>query len=146
MIERHAIVQAARGWLGTPWVHQACLKGVGSDCIGLVAGVARELRIPEAAAFFNDGEIRGYGRQPNPKMLLRACDRYLDHASRSDADYGDIVLIRFDTDPMHFAIVSSDCPFYVIHALASAGKIVEHRVDDVWAARIMRVYRFRGVV
>ena len=41
-VRRAAIVAAARGWIGTPYRHQASLKGVGCDCLGLVRGVWRE--------------------------------------------------------------------------------------------------------
>src|SRR5438552_16583348 len=37
------IVAAARQWLGTPYAHQASLKGIGCDCLGLVRGVWRDL-------------------------------------------------------------------------------------------------------
>ncbi len=37
-----AAVEAVRGWLGTPYRHQASLKGEGADCLGLVRGVWRE--------------------------------------------------------------------------------------------------------
>ena len=36
------IVALARGWIGTPYQHQASLKGVGCDCLGLLRGVWRE--------------------------------------------------------------------------------------------------------
>jgi hypothetical protein len=36
---RALIVAAARGWLGTPYRHQASVKGEGADCLGLVRGV-----------------------------------------------------------------------------------------------------------
>ena len=34
-----AIVAEAREWIGTAWQHQASLKGVACDCVGLVRGV-----------------------------------------------------------------------------------------------------------
>jgi NlpC/P60 family putative phage cell wall peptidase len=37
------IVAEARSWIGTPYRHQASLKGVGCDCLGLVRGVWRAL-------------------------------------------------------------------------------------------------------
>ena len=40
---RERIVAAARGWIGTPYRHQASLKGVGCDCLGLLVGVWREV-------------------------------------------------------------------------------------------------------
>ena len=39
---RADIVALARGWLGTPYHHQASLKGVGCDCLGLIRGVYAE--------------------------------------------------------------------------------------------------------
>ncbi|MCU0817888.1 MAG: peptidase P60 [Beijerinckiaceae bacterium] len=39
---REEIVRVARGWIGTPYQHQASLKGVGADCLGLLRGVWRE--------------------------------------------------------------------------------------------------------
>ena len=47
VITKEAIVAEATSWLGTPYRHQASLKGVGCDCLGLLRGVWR--------AFF-DGE------------------------------------------------------------------------------------------
>lgn len=44
---RDEIVAAARGWIGTPYQHQASLKGVGADCLGLVRGVWRGIVGPE---------------------------------------------------------------------------------------------------
>ena len=44
------IVAAARGWIGTPYVHQASVKGAGTDCLGLVRGIWRELYGPEPEA------------------------------------------------------------------------------------------------
>ena len=38
---RNRIVCEARRWIGTPYRHQASLKGVGCDCLGLVRGVWR---------------------------------------------------------------------------------------------------------
>lgn len=40
MVTRKAIVNAARSWLGTPYHHQASLRGVGCDCLGLIRGLA----------------------------------------------------------------------------------------------------------
>jgi NlpC/P60 family putative phage cell wall peptidase len=43
----HRVVAAARDWIGTPYRHQASLKGVGCDCLGLIRGLWRELVGPE---------------------------------------------------------------------------------------------------
>ena len=42
-VTRTDIIAEARAWIGTPYRHQASLKGVGCDCLGLVRGVWRAL-------------------------------------------------------------------------------------------------------
>jgi NlpC/P60 family putative phage cell wall peptidase len=138
---RSDIVAAARLWLGTRFRHQASLRGIGTDCIGLIVGVARELGIPEAAAFDACADISGYGREPDPAMLLRACSTFL--APCASAMPGDILLLRFKLDPQHFAIMSA--PGYMIHAYAQARRVVENRIDDLWRSRIVGAYSYRGI-
>ena len=48
MGEGTTTVSIARTWIGTPYHHQASIRGVGADCIGLVRGVYRELAGREA--------------------------------------------------------------------------------------------------
>jgi len=43
-IDATHIIAAVRGWIGTPYQHQASVKGAGADCLGLLRGVWRELR------------------------------------------------------------------------------------------------------
>ena len=42
-LARKDIVAETRDWIGTPYRHQASLKGVGCDCLGLVRGVWRNV-------------------------------------------------------------------------------------------------------
>jgi cell wall-associated NlpC family hydrolase len=42
-MRRQEIVDAARGWIGTPYRHQAATLGAGCDCQGLLRGVLRSL-------------------------------------------------------------------------------------------------------
>ena len=67
------VVLAARAWIGTPYLHQASVKGAGCDCLGLLRGVWRELRGEEpeqlAALFARLGG--GDGRR-DPALRPRA--------------------------------------------------------------------------
>ena len=63
-----SIVAIARGWIGTPYVHQASVKGAGCDCLGLLRGVWREVHgeEPEAAPAWVVGQapfINGYRKK-----------------------------------------------------------------------------------
>lgn len=46
-VEREAIIAAARSWIGTTYQHQASLRHIGCDCLGLLRGVWREVIGPE---------------------------------------------------------------------------------------------------
>lgn len=141
------VVLEARNWLLTPFKHQAMLKGIGVDCVGLIIGVGRSLGLMgefDAHA----PRYRGYGRLPHPTMLSNACDEFLDRTD--DPGLGDILLMRFENDPQHFAIISDIMPERIIHAHASVGRVVEHTLESggvppVWRKRIVQSYRYRGV-
>jgi NlpC/P60 family putative phage cell wall peptidase len=143
MTTRADIVSEARSWLGTKWLHQASVKGVGTDCIGLIGGVALELGLPGAEEWKADPTLHCYGREPDARMLLSAVVGYLDPVDRADMAPGDVLLLRFNEAPQHFAIMSGD--EMMIHAYAQARRVVENRIDDVWRKRILRAYAFRGV-
>lgn len=46
-----AVLAAARGWIGTPFVAGAAVRGVGCDCVGFIAGALAdavlELALPD---------------------------------------------------------------------------------------------------
>jgi len=140
---RSDVVESARGWLGTRWQHQASVKGVGTDCIGFIAGVALECGSVDAARYFATPEYRSYGRDPLPAMLRGACADLMDAIPISQALPADIYCMRFAADPMHFAFLSTHD--HIIHAYAKARRVVEHRLDALWSGRIMSAYRLRGI-
>lgn len=144
MIERRAIVEEAREWIGTPFAHGQMLKGVGCDCIGLIAGVAAAVGIAEAGRWRNDARFKGYGPTPDPRKLLAACAEYLDEIPVTRALIGDILQYTFSKDPMHFAILSRPSPWYVIHGYQRAKGVVENGAGATFW-RLQRAFRYRGV-
>lgn len=134
------IVREARSWKGTPYQHQASIKGVACDCIGLLVGVARELGMPEADAFLAS-PFHAYSKSPEPAALRSAVAMFLDPII--DPLPGDILLLRFEVEPQHFGILST--PDYMVHAWAMSGKCVEHRLDERWRKRIISAFRYRGL-
>lgn len=143
MLRADAIVAEARRWVGTPWRHQASVKGVGCDCAGLVRGVALNLGLadldeahPEAERFLN------YSRNPQPRKMLGALNHFM-HRVRPDAmQAGDVLLMRFDRDPQHLAILTDAGT--IVHAASAYGAVAEHRLSSDWRARVTGVWRFRG--
>ena len=114
---RGAVISAAESWIGTPYHHMARLKGVGCDCLTLLAAVYYEAGvIPEV-------EIPFY---PPDWHLHRSTERYMDglrdYAREVDAPrLGDSALFRFGRCFAHGAIVV-EWP-RVIHAWNGLGVV-----------------------
>jgi len=125
MIERTAVVESARSWLGTPFVHQGRLKHKGVDCIGLVIGVARELAMREP-----DFDVTGYSRDPDGKTLMRMSLMHMSKITRESMQAGDVVVVRFGDHPQHFGVVGNykHGGLSIIHAAMKNGAVVEQRL------------------
>lgn len=144
MIAREAVVEEARTWIGTRWQHQARLKGVGTDCLGMVVGTAVALEVPGVRQLLTDPALQGYGRTPVSQALLDACDRYMERIAVSAADLGDVLVIGFQHGPQHFAIVSCREPLRIIHAYAQMREVKESSAY-LPKSSIIRAYRIPGV-
>jgi len=129
-----SIIAAARGCLGTPFRHQGRVKGVGVDCAGLCVWVARELGLDHY-------DVDGYGRIPAGGEFGAHLDAMLEQVPAPTP--GGILFMTFGGEPQHVAIYT-DCDT-IIHATSELGKVVEHRLDDLWRSRVFCCYKFREV-
>lgn len=132
MTTRQQIIDAARSYLRVPYHHQGRNRA-GIDCAGLIVCVARDVGIELQ-------DMGGYPRTPDGKALRS----FVEEQGRRVAEYqpGDILLMRFERDPQHLAIVTDRG---MIHSYLGAGKVVEHGIDKTWAKRIVAAYAFPGV-
>lgn len=144
MPTRAEIVAAARGWVGTPWVHQGRTKGLACDCIGLIVGIGAELGMPGAALDRTD-----YRRQPDGVTLEATLRRALAPVPPPwprNLMVADVVLMRWMKLPVHVGLLAdAGEPFSLIHAYSPAGKVVEHRLDPRWLGRIVAAFRSREI-
>lgn len=86
------IVAIARSWIGTPYLHQASRKGVGTDCLGLVRGIWREAigDEPEAVPAYT----RDWAEPQGDEVLWRAAGRHLRPVAPDQVAPGDVLLFR----------------------------------------------------
>lgn len=138
---RDQIIAEARTWVGTPWVHQACCKGAGVDCLHFIAGVVRNVGSEIAERFFANPAWHNYGREPAAADLFAACDELSDRIDPASALPADVLVFRVGRHPMHFGFLTA--PDRVMHSWVAAGRVVEHRLDDSWRNRVVRAYRLR---
>ncbi|MFD1511067.1 NlpC/P60 family protein [Lacimonas salitolerans] len=141
-----AVVTAARGWIGTPYLHQASRKGAGADCLGLVRGVWREVwgcepeRVPPYTADWSEPQ--------GDEVLWRAAERHLRRVARDDQRPGDVLLFRMRAGGVakHLGIAAQvgATPTF-IHAY-SGHAVVESPLSAPWARRIVARFRFQQEV
>lgn len=140
---RAEILAVARTQTGIPWMHQAHTLGVGLDCLGFIVASGAAAGSPELQAVMARPELWAYGREPNPEALFVALDEYLDRIPSSDVLPADVALMRMPKWPMHFGFIGEGDT--LIHCSLPHRRVVEHRLDEGWRARIVRAYRIRGV-
>ena len=141
-LTRAAIVAEARGWIGTPYRHQASLKHIGCDCLGLVRGVWRAVIGPEPEtpqAYAADwAEARGI------ESLADAAQRHLQPIAIDDVHAGDVLLFRWRDGCVakHAAIATADAT--MVHAHDGAA-VCEVAFAPWWRRRLAFAFTFPGV-
>lgn len=143
MITRQEIVDFARQFKGVQYKHQG-RTGQGLDCGGILVLLAEELGI-----YHESKEQLRYGGNPEKFILKQELDRYFVKIRLSEIQRGDIVLMKIVASrPHHIAIVSeySAQSFGIIHTYDTVGKVVEHRMNQMWRDKIVQSYKVPGVV
>lgn len=136
------VVAAARGWIGTPYLHQASVKGAGCDCLGLLRGVWREVmgEEPEAVPAYT----RDWSEPQGDERLWRAAAAHLVAKPRAAAAPGDVLLFRMRDGAVakHLGLqarVGAEASF--IHAY-TGHTVTESPLSAPWARRIVARFAF----
>lgn len=137
-----AIVAAARGWIGTPYRHQASARGAGADCLGLIRGVWREARgaEPEAVPPYT----ADWSEPQRDEILWRAARRWLVEHDPAEVHPGDVILFRMARGAVakHLGIQAACGPAAsFLHAYSGHG-VVETALSCPWQRRIVARFSF----
>jgi len=132
----------ALSWVGTPYRHQASCKGAGTDCLGLLRGVWRELigaepeTIPAYSADWSEPQAQ--------EELWAAARRHLQPKPLSCAARGDIVLFRMRAQSVakHIGIQVAVGPKPAFaHAYSGHGVTVSP-FSEPWQRRVVARFCF----
>jgi NlpC/P60 family putative phage cell wall peptidase len=135
------VADIARAWIGTPYVHQASVKGAGCDCLGLLRGVWRELHgdEPEAPPPYAPDWAEATGEE----TLHRALTRHLTEIDRVDIASGDIALFRMMSrgPAKHCGIAGEHGgALTLIHARQNRC-VMEEPFNAFWRRKLAHVFR-----
>lgn len=135
-------VEIARGWIGTPYLHQASCKGAGADCLGLLRGVWRELygqepgNVPPYTADWSEPD--------GIERLWAAAVRHLVPVTGQDVGVGEVLLFRMREGAvakhLGLAAMAGPSPTF-IHAY-SGHCVVESPLSLPWSRRIVARFAF----
>ncbi len=168
-LSRPLIVARARAWLGTPYIHQACAKGQGTDCLGLLRGLYAELygaepeQPPPYTPDWNETRAseepllsaarrhlveaggRATGPQAEDHPLLHPEERAI--GARHEGwrlSPGQVLIFRIVTTgpAKHCGVAATGDHF--IHAYAGRC-VIESWLSRWWTLRIAGVFEFPGV-
>ena len=133
------IVAAARGWIGTPYLHQASARGAGADCLGLLRGVWREVMgaEPEPVPPYTED----WAEPARREVLAEAALRWLQAKPLADAAAVDVLLFRMRTGSIakHLGIQAGPGSF--IHSYTQHG-VIESPLSLPWQRRIAARFAF----
>jgi NlpC/P60 family putative phage cell wall peptidase len=142
LFTRADIVAEARAWIGTPYRHQASLKGIGCDCLGLVRGVWRAVLgdEPQAAPAYS----RDWAEASGAETLAAAARTHLIEIDAAQFLPGDVLLFRYREryPAKHAAIVSA--AEMMVHAHDGAA-VAEVAIAPWWRRRLAYAFRFPGL-
>lgn len=142
MMDGKVIADHARAWIGTPYIHQASCKGAGTDCLGLLRGIWREVygHEPELIPAYTPD----WSEPQREERLLLAAQRHLRGKPIDELAAGDVLLFRMRGRGVakHLGIVGAAgaAPTF-IHAY-SGHSVVENALTLPWRRRIAACFSF----
>ncbi len=138
------IVGQARGWIGTPYVHQASVRGAGTDCLGLLRGVWREVlgAEPETVPAYTPDWAEPGGLE----VLERAALRWLVAKPLGCEAPGDVLLFRMRDGGIakHLGIAGEVGALATFIHAYSGHAVVESHLTAPWRRRIIGRFAFPG--
>jgi NlpC/P60 family putative phage cell wall peptidase len=133
LIARTTIVTEARAWIGTPYRHQASLKAVGCDCLGLVHGVWRTVIGDEPQS--TPAYSRDWAEASGEEALAQAARSHLIEIDTSQFQPGDVLLFRYrDRYPAKHAAIATSADL-MVHAHDGAA-VAEVAIANWWRRRL----------
>ncbi len=142
-VARSDVVESAVAWIGTPYHHQASVRGIGTDCLGLVRGIWREHygAEPEPVPNYTRDWAEAFGSE----ALLDASARHLVLRGQGlPIRAGEVLLFRSALGaPAKHVGVALDATAFV-HAVDGRA-VVRSLFSAWWKRRLVARFDFPGI-
>lgn len=140
-VTRQQVVEEALSWIGTPFVHNQSVKGIGADCRGVVSGVVQELRLYAGVSF------PPYTMNPDPRLMREELHKHLDEIGFKALRPADVVWFRVAREPQHLGVIVKMDPLTMVHAVngQTRREVIETVLRPPWNQRVIGCFRYRGL-
>lgn len=128
--KQQQLITIARSWLGTPWRHNQCVKGLGVDCVNFVWAVAKE-----AGLDGSDLPSR-YARVSCYRQIEKYLDGFLPRIEVLRES--NLLLFELNGYTTHIGFATDKG---MIHASLQWGEVVEHPIDGIWANSLVKQWK-----
>ncbi len=139
------VVAIAESWLGTPYLHQASARGMGTDCLGLARGIWRDLHGAEPVT--PPPYTRDWGESSGREVMWEAARAFLIEMPVTAAKPGALILFRMvASGPAKHCGILVPGPadhLALIHARETTG-VTREPFTLPWRRRAVAAFLFPG--
>ncbi len=135
MITAAQLIDEALTWINTPFQANQSCKGAGADCIGVIAGIARNCGI--SIQYRNDYPMRPDG------SLRRELNAQMTQINFGIQD-ADVLMMTFEGEPHHVGMYVGNGQ--LLHSYMQVRKCIAQPFTKYWRDRVIGVYRFRELI
>lgn len=134
------MIDEARGWLGTPWIHNQALKGVGADCILFILAWGQSLGLVPKI-FKRPRYNRDWALHNAESVLLMEIQKHARKVKLKEMKIGDVVFFKYGQCTSHAAIYIGLGK--IIHSVIRQGVIESNlkdymdKFDSVWRSKLL---------
>jgi hypothetical protein len=144
-LERKAVVDEARSFVGTPFKHQAGVKGAGVDCAHLISEVYRVVGLMPAITYPVYGRDWFRHAANEEKYIVEVAKLYFREIAESEAGVGDWMAVKIGRAYAHCAIITevqNGKPSKGINAWPTKEKVweVDIQQDTVFSGHLKRYF------
>lgn len=137
---RLRIIAESITWTGTPYHPLASLKGIGTDCIGYIIGIAKAVGVLDQA--YAPPTYSPQWHLHNTRELLREGIEDCGGRVTAHPEPADILLFHFALTASHAAILLPEN--FLIHAVLNK-RVLRQRYTSAWRMHYAGAYTFPGV-
>jgi cell wall-associated NlpC family hydrolase len=139
IIDRSELIEEACSWVGTPWIHNQALKGVGTDCIQFIVVLGKMVgSVPES---YNSPKYnRDWALHNGRSILLEEMKKFCDKISIDKMLPGDIIITNQGLCASHAAFYIGDD--LVIEARIRGGVVrsslnkISGSINSIWRLHV----------